>query len=196
MNSSERILLPLQLVQRAHDEAAHRDILSFDLYKRLKHMVLHFYKYAGKIEAARSSRDSEELRRTLIDTFIICMASANALNLSLGEALPVPVGADVDNVDALARVFAKGYGTQDLFSAAVSNLVLIGGKMAKAIESADHMEDGNPRVAMRDLVPQLAHAVLVLLGQLKGSIEADIRTRLESVEQRSIFTRTNTESGR
>ena len=39
--SAESILLPLQKLQQSHDEIAHRDILSFDLYKRLKHMVLH-----------------------------------------------------------------------------------------------------------------------------------------------------------
>ena len=187
MYSAEEILLPLQRLQLAHDELAHRDILSFGLHTRLKHMVLHFYKYAGKIEFARSVRDAEELRRTLLDTFIICMASANALNLSLGEALPVE--SEVNSLDALAQVVAKRYRTEDVFSAAVSHLVLIGGKMAKAIESADHMEDGNPSAAMRTLIPQMAQAVLGLLGQGRTGLEADIRSRLEAVERKSIFTR-------
>ena len=187
MYSAEEILLPLQRLQRAHDEVAHRDILSFDLHTRLKHMVLHFFKYAGKIEAVRSSRGAEELRRALLDAFIICMASANSLNVSLGAALPVET--EVNSLDALARVFAKKYRTEDVFSAAVTHLVLIGGSMAKAMESADHMEDGNPRTAMCTLVAQMTEAVLGLLVQVRTGLEPDIRSRLESVERKSIFTR-------
>lgn len=183
--SAESILMPLQRLQQAHDEIAHRDILSFDLYKRLKHMVLHFYKYAGRIELARETRDHESLRRTLLDAFIICMASANAINLSLGKA--VGVRAESNNLDALAHVLASSVEGRDLFSEATKALLLIGGPMAKAIESADHMEDANPRAAMTALVPQMTAAILGLLGHLQGGIEADVRRRLSEVEDKSIF---------
>lgn len=187
MFTSEAILLPLQKLQQHHDEVAHRDILSFDLYKRLKHMVLHFYKYAGKVEAARVSGDVDSLRHTLLDTFIICMASANALNQSLGEAMPVVV--ESNDVDALAQVLAKEIRTADLFSEALRQLVVIGGQMAKAIESADHMESGNPRADMSALVPALTRATLGILGHLGGGLEADIRKRLTDVERRSVLLR-------
>jgi hypothetical protein len=187
MFSAEEVLLPLQRLQLAHDEAAHRDILSFSLHTRLKHMVLHFYKYAGNIEAARAAGDRVALRRTLVDAYIICMASANALNLSLGEALPVSV--EAKDLDSLAQVFGRESVGHDLFGGAVSQLVLIGGKMAKALESEDHMEDGNPRAAMMALVPQMTAAVLGLLGHLEGGLDAAVRKRLQSVEQKSIFSR-------
>jgi hypothetical protein len=187
MFSAEEILLPLQRLQLAHDEAAHRDILSFSLHTRLKHMVLHFYKYAGNIEAARVTGDRVALRRTLVDAYIICMASANALNLSLGEALPVY--AEARDLDSLAQVFGRKLIGRDVFSEAISQFVLIGGKMAKALESEDHMEDGNPRAAMMMLVPRMTEAVLGLLGHLDGGLDTAVRKRLQSVEQKSIFSR-------
>ncbi len=187
MYTAEAVLLRLQVRQQRHDELAHRDILSFDLYKRLKHMVLHFYKYAGKVEAARSTSNSEALRHTLIDTFIICLASANALNVSLGES--VTALAESCDLDSLAHELSKKIDAHDLHAEAIRHLVLIGGRMAKAIESADHMEDGNPRAAMNRLVPELATATLGILGHLRGGIEADIHKRLSDVEKRSILSR-------
>lgn len=182
--SAENILLPLQKLQQAHDEAAHRDILNFDLYKRLKHMVLHFFKYAGKIEAARSEQNSSALGQILVDTYIICMASANAMNLSLGRA--IACDREFSNIDALARHLSKS-NRGDLSGEALRSLLLIGGHMAKAIESADHMERGDPRAVMESLVPQLATAVLGILGSLDGNIENDIKLRLRYVEDKSIF---------
>lgn len=187
MYSAEDILLPLQRLQLHHDELAHRDILSFDLYKRLKHMVLHFYKYAGKIEQARVDRDIEALRATLLDVVIICMASANAMNVSLGEAIGGQ--AESKDLDALAHVMARPGSATDLYGEALRPLVIVGGRMAKAIESADHMEDGNPRAAMASLVPELMAATLGVLGHLRGGFEADLRRRLTGVEQRSVLQR-------
>lgn len=187
-------MLPLQKMQQAHDEVAHRDILSFDLYKRLKHMVLHFYKYAGRIEVARSTGDLHQLRHTLIDTFIICMASANAMNLSLGERISEI--AESNDLDALARELGKKLQSMDLFAESVRVLVILGGQMAKAIESADHMERGDPRAVMESLVVQLTVAVLAILGHLSGPLEKDVRTRLHGVELKSIFLRPLSALGR
>lgn len=185
MNTTEHILLPLQKLQYAHDEIAHRDILSFDLYKKLKHMVLHFYKYTGKIEAARENKDEEEFRRILLDAYIICMASANALNVSLGIYIKTEIKADT--LDSLAITLSQKIDAPDLFLQAVRQFVLIGGKMAKAVESSDHMERGDPRSQMEVLVPQLTEVVLGFLGKVRGGLEIDIRNRLASVEQKSIF---------
>lgn len=187
MGSADAILLPLQKLQQRHDEVAHRDILNFDLYTRLKHMVLHFYKYAGRIEEARVGADSDGLRRTMLDTFIICLASANALNQSLGEVIDVK--AESNDLDALAHALARKICATDLYTEALRHLVITGGRMAKVIESADHMEDGNPRTAMKTLVPQLTEAVLGVLGHLRGGLEADIRARLSDVEQRLVLLR-------
>jgi hypothetical protein len=185
MFRAEDVLLPLQRLQQRHDEVAHRDILNFDLYKRLKHMVLHFYKYAGKVELARQSSDKLALRRILMDAFIICMASANALNVSLGAHID-DLAESLD-VDALANSIARRFPVGDVFGDALQHLVLIGGRMAKAIESSDHMEDGNPRSEMNLLVPELAVALLAVCSRLGVGLESDIRIRLAAVEGKSIF---------
>jgi hypothetical protein len=184
---AESILLPMQKLQQTHDEVAHRDILSFDLYKRLKHMVLHFYKYAGKIEIARTQGDMSALRSTLIDTFIICMASANALNLSLGSVIQCDPG--TKDLDALSVELGKKIQASDLFLETLRSLLVIGGQMAKAIESSDHMERGDPRTAMEVLVIELTQAILGVLGHLNGHLANDVRARLQAVELKSIFLR-------
>ena len=181
------IVMQLQRVQQSHDELAHRDILSFSLHKRLKHMILHFYKYAGNIEEAKANQDMTSLKKTLVDAYIISMASANAMNLSLSKAWGIST--EIQDLDALAVSFGHRFKGQELFNTAISQFVLIGGKMAKAIESEDHMEDGNPRAAMTDLVPRMAAAVLGILGHLEKGIETAIRERLYLVEQKSIFSR-------
>lgn len=187
----ENVLMRLQRAQQAHDEVAHRDILSFSLHKRLKHMVLHFYKYAGKIQTASETSDIAELRRILIDAFIICMASANAMNLSLAVAM----GADeAGELDTLARSLNKSIAeTPDVFATAVRQFVLIGGRMAKVVESADHMELGDPREGMQLLVPRLAEVVLALLSRLGNELEKDVHQRLADVEAKSIFLQSPTD---
>ena len=180
---NEHVLLRLQRVQQMHDEVAHRDILSFDLYKKLKHMVLHFYKYAGRIEQAKATRDVDELGRTLVDTFIICMASANAMNISLGATIEIKA----ENLKEVTDVLGKEYVGLDLFEVSVRELVLTGGKMAKVIESSDHMERGDPRQQMELLVPKLSAVALRCLGALDIDVDAAVRSRLSSVETKSIF---------
>lgn len=183
LSKSEHVLLRLQRVQQMHDELAHRDILSFDLYKKLKHMVLHFYKYAGRIEQAKSTNDLAELERTLIDTFIICMASANAMNISLSAT----IGLKADNLATVTEMLGKDFVGQDIFSLAVRELILIGGRMAKVVESSDHMERGDPRQQMESLVPKLAAVILGCLGAQRVDVDSAVRARLSAVEAKSIF---------
>jgi hypothetical protein len=92
-------------------------------------------------------------------------------------------------LDGLAHANAKRLVGPELFAETVSALILISGKMAKVMESTDHMEDGNPRALMKPLVLQMAGIVLGSLGCMAGSIEADVRKRLTEVEQKSIFWR-------
>ena len=185
MYNAEAVLLPLQLLQLEHDRLAHFDMLSFDLHKRLKHMVLHFFKYAGRIEEAKEQRNEEVLHGTLLDSFVICMATANALNLSLGKH--IESNSTANSVDALAKALGMELGDVDLYNEAVSSLVLIGGRMAKAVESLDHMENGNCRAAVEALLPKLALAILQMLGRTSMQVEPSIRRRFSAIEKKSIF---------
>jgi len=187
MYTAEDVLLPLQRLQLEHDKLAHFDMLSFDLHKRLKHMVLHFFKYAGRIEAAKDTKDDQALRGTLLDAFVICMATANALNLSLGQHIHASV--EEKNIDGLARSLGKNLGDVDPYDESVRSLVLVGGRMAKAVESLDHMEPGDCRATMELLLPELTTLVLRLLGRTSLQVETLIRQRFTKIEDKSIFKR-------
>jgi hypothetical protein len=185
MESAESILLPIQFAQQEHDRLAHRDILSLDTHTRLKHMTLHFLKYAGKIASAADKNDENELRIIVIDAFIICLATANTLNVSIGEKINLH-GSDLQS---LAISLAKDAVQGSIFDRVLKDLVKISGRMAKAIEATDHLEDGNPRVVLETLIIELSIAMLVAIGLLEINISQAITERWRSVERKSIFLR-------
>jgi len=178
-------MLQIQREQLAHDIIAHRDILNLDTTTRLKHMALHFLKYAGKIAAVSGVRDNEKLAHTVIDAFIICLATANALNVNLGKYWSC-TGKDLQN---LAEQMASEEDIDDIFIFSLFSLVEISGKMAKSIESTDHLERGNPRDELEDLIPKLARSMLLTLGILKTPIEDSVKRRWIAVESKSIFSK-------
>jgi hypothetical protein len=181
--SAEAILLPLQRAQQDHDSLAHRDILNLDTQTRLKHMVLHFLKYAGKISAASEARDLDSLRGVVIDTVIICLATANALNVSLGRA----IDSSAANLDDLCRNLAIHIEPSMVYEKALGDLVKVAGKMAKSIESTDHMERGNPRAEMESLIVDLSKAMFAIVGALDLRLQPSVEVRWSAVEAKSIF---------
>jgi hypothetical protein len=185
MRSAEAILLQIQSEQQAHDLLAHRDILHLDTQTRLKHMTLHFLKYAGKIATARTQKDADTLANILVDVFIICLATANALNVSLGVGTPVTA----PNLDILAQKIADLVPGGDPYDKALTDLVMIAGRMAKSIESTDHLERGNPRAELEELIVELTMAMVASIGSLKITLQSAVEGRWRFVEQKSIFSR-------
>jgi hypothetical protein len=183
MKSATDILLPLQAQQQAHDERAHRDILNLDTHTRLKHMILHFLKYAGKIAIARENDDERALNAILIDAFIICLATANTLNISIGKH----VDTKAHDLEDLVSKLASGTNQCDPYLDALINIVTFAGQMAKSIESTDHLEKGDPRSAMEMLIVQLTIALLSSLGKKPENLTIEIKNRWLSVEKKSIF---------
>jgi len=185
MRSAEAILLHVQSEQLAHDRLAHQDILNLDTHTRLKHMTLHFLKYAGKIAQARINHDVSTLSNVLIDVFIICLATANTLNVSLGANSSITAS----SLDNFANKLAELTQLDDPFEQALTKLVITSGKMAKSIESTDHLERGNPRAELEDLIVELSMDTLASIGSLKISIQTEIENRWRFVEKKSIFSR-------
>lgn len=185
MKSAESILLPIQMAQYEHDQLAHRDILNLDTQMRVKHMTLHFLKYAGKIAYARDNGDEHELSNIIIDTFIICLATANTLNVSIGETIK-PTASDLES---LAHDLAQDIGRKTIFDRVLTDLVKISGRMAKAIEATDHLENGNPRSELEKLIVELSLAILAAIGTLDIPITEAIKQRWRLVEEKSIFLR-------
>lgn len=186
MKSAEALVLGVQREQQNHDLLAHRDILNLDTQTRLKHMTLHFLKYAGKLATARQEKNDELLQHTLIDTFIICLATANALNVSLAKTWSFTA----ENIDSLAITLADTHNVEwnsSIFDVALLKLVIMAGKMAKSIESTDHLERGNPRAELEALVTELSEEMLTLIGALNLPLAELVRQRWSAVEAKSIF---------
>jgi hypothetical protein len=76
-------MLGLQREQFEHDERFHREIVRLNIHARLNHMALHFCKYTGQFATVRASGDPELRMKTITDSFIISLCSANALNFNL-----------------------------------------------------------------------------------------------------------------
>ncbi|MFZ6731269.1 hypothetical protein ACO0LG_05025 [Undibacterium sp. Ji42W] len=181
--NAEKILLQLQQSQQAHDERSHRDILGLDTHTRLKHMILHFLKYAGKITNAGETGNHELLKATLVDTFIICLAMANTLNTSIGAN----IHEEAAELDDLAKMLGRQIAAPNIFDFTLKKLVSLSGKMAKSIESTDHLERGNPREELETLIVELSISILQIIGVLGFSLNTLIHERWAGVEQKLLF---------
>lgn len=156
-------LYAMQSEQRLHDEKSHVEILCLPLKQRITHMVLHFSKYAGRVLGGAAT--DEMFTRTLVDTFIISLASANALAINLSRT---PEGAP-----SLAARQIGGPITDEHFG---KKLAAITGRMAKACEAMDHLEKFDSRSALEagifdicQLCLEAAVSRSVELGQLTRS---------------------------
>jgi hypothetical protein len=156
----------LQLEQFKHDEMYHREIARLNIQDRLKHMALHFAKYAGNV--AEAGNDEGALKKAVTDTFIIAVSTANILNARLPDVLS----------SGKIEVSSSSFGNA---------LAIHAGRMAAACEKLDHLED----VAFRPVIRENALALLsAAMGEAerRGWTIADlVRARLAGVKQKMIF---------
>lgn len=178
-------LLALQWAQLKHDESYHKDVVILPLAQRIKHMALHNAKYTAYFLEAVETGDEPRLIKTLVDAFIIALASANTLNQDLGK--------DLDN--AAAGTFAS---TAASLAASLPHdpedpLWLVrqfarhNGQLAKICESWDHLEPVPFREGMKACNLALLKVVLAEAGAKGLDIEAAYKDRIRIVETRSIF---------
>lgn len=179
-------LLALQWAQLKHDEAYHKDVVILPLAQRIKHMSLHNAKYTAYFFEALDAKDNARLSKTLVDAFIITLASANALNQDLGKELGDAAAAssfpetaaslaqsllrDPDDPLWLVRTFARHNG-----------------QLAKVCESWDHLEAVPFRDGMQACNLALLKVVLAEAGVRSLDIQAAYKSRIRAVETRSIF---------
>jgi hypothetical protein len=183
MKSARIIMLQIQRDQNTHDLLAHRDILNLDTHTKIKHMTLHFLKYAGKLAEICEGGHRSRLEEVLVDVFIICLATANSLNVNIGGAWDICA----DDLNGLSENLRPEAKISDPLNFSLLTLVKIAGKMAKAIESTDHLERGNPRADFETLIVELTTEVFVVIGYLKLPLEQMVRARWAAVESKSIF---------
>lgn len=156
----------LQLEQFKHDEAYHREIARLSTQDRLKHMALHFAKYAGNL--AEAGDNETALKKAVIDTFIIAVSTANTLNVRLSEL----VGSKASSVRSTSFP---------------TLLAVYAGRMAAACEKMDHLEDVAFRPIIRDSVVGLIEAAADEADRRGWQIAELVRSRLAGVKQKMIF---------
>lgn len=156
----------VQLDQFEHDEKYHREISRLTVQDRLRHMALHFAKYAGRLQEDVSDA---QFKRTATDSLIIAISSANTLNMDLSAKV---VGGECSNRSKEA--FAKG-------------LAVAAGRMAGACERLDHLEDFPFRPAITAEVLTILSACVDLFDAEGWSLVADREARLMPVKAKSIF---------
>jgi hypothetical protein len=184
MKSASAILLQAQLEQHKHDLRAHRDILYLDTHTKIKHMTLHFIKYASRILDARQQQSKAILEKALLDSLIICLATANALNLHVSKNSYI----NAKNLDDLCTILSQmSSSATDVYERALTALVVHSGKMAKAIESTDHLERGDPRSVLEAEVENLTLDILTIIGSEGMKIGNLMSDRWNKVEEKNIF---------
>jgi hypothetical protein len=180
-------LYDLQVEQLTHDESFHKDVLILPLAARIKHMALHNAKYVAYFIDAVDAGDDGRFQAVLTDAFIITLASANTLNQNIGQAFESAGGQDTD-LRSLGAFLTNGLSQSghDSFRF-VKAYARAAGQLAKACESWDHMEDVPYVAIMRATNIDLFKLVVAEAALRSLDLEALFRTRLRSIERRSIF---------
>ena len=158
------VLDRLQWEQFEHDEKYHREIARLTVQDRLKHMALHFAKYAGEMFANPSE---DKYRRLVTDTLIIAISAANTLNMRLADIVGQT---DTSNASDFDR-----------------QLVVAAGRMATACEKLDHLEDFPFRPHIAGEVIKIVNAALSVFFENGWDVPTTIKDRLAPVKAKSIF---------
>jgi hypothetical protein len=156
----------VQFAQFEHDEKYHREIARLPVQDRLRHMALHFAKYAGRLQ---DDPTDPQFKKVAIDVLIIAISSANILNIDL-SATPL----EQAHRDATKAMFAK-------------RVAVAAGRMAGASERLDHLEDFPFRTAMADEVIAILSASLDLFEAEGWNAIGEMKERLAPIKAKSIF---------
>jgi hypothetical protein len=149
----------LQEFQAEHDAKHHGDVHGLPRAECIRHLVLHFAKYSGRLVDCTSHAE-EMFSRTLVDTFIVSMSARNVLGLPANELeywqLPGPPTSPPLPFFRLA-------------------LAKQAGLLAKACEALDHREQIDYAGIYREGVNAILRAVIAI----SFAVEIDIATLTE-----------------
>jgi hypothetical protein len=155
----------LQREQHAHDMRNHFDIISLHKTERLKHYGLHFAKYVGRL--ARESAETKPVERTLVDTLLVGLSTANTLHQDLSKEQFTTASHRGSQLDPL-RTFADAAG-----------------RFADACEKIDHLEEFLPiaKLANHDVVNWIMSAA----DERSFDLATAIRTRRKELALRHFY---------
>lgn len=188
----EAQLYELQFEQFKHDEKYHKEICSLSVQNRINHMSLHFAKYTGQISEmvyfGESIEESDGLKRTIIDIFVIATILANILNKKLSDGIENIELKEVNSLKELGLQLAKmGNIKQEGISWFLNSIAIANGKIAKACEKLDHMEAYPFREEIFKGLTHIFKSTLIVASQLNYDLPILVRKRLIEIEERSVF---------
>ena len=188
MNATQQ-LQALQFKQLEHDQLFHPDILCLPVQRRACHMALHFAKYAGKLTIAKQEQNRELLLETLNDVFIICLSTSNMFNKNISEFEGLnKINSNLSINDIGQKLTATdNISKEDVFTFSTEMITIEAGKMAKAIESLDHLENFPYREELLSSLAVIVETVLISLSFMNVDIIDTVLSRLDFVERKSIF---------
>jgi hypothetical protein len=181
-------ILGLQWVQQRHDDRYHRDIVILSIGQRMQHYTLHLAKYGGQLVGAIDAKNTELRSRLMIDAFIIILASANTLNLSLGDAVNSFNTKEQTSLLMAGQRFATelGYDFDD-DTWLIKEFARYVGSLAKACESLDHLETFPSRDAMCVALVSMFKLALADACLQNLNLEECVAKRLSGIESKHIF---------
>ncbi len=182
-------LRSLQLRQRKHDEEHHRDVFYLPYPERMRHLVLHFAKYTGRLAAMGASSPPGTLATTLVDTFIVALSAAEMLKIDLAAAV---LKDNVERATSLAEAGQLIGGMNGLEQTAVREhlfrqLAQVTGKMAKACESLDHMEAFEYRGTLTAGVVDVVRLCMVAASTAQLDLAHLVDERWAAIERQAIL---------
>ncbi len=170
----------LQTEQQRHDDLAHRDILCLPVQDRIRHMVLHFAKYCGHLADIQNVYNEARFTSTLVDTTIICLASANSLSIKLADSIQD----QVSRSDRTTKFRAQAGISQELSTEFFIQLSKVTGTMAKACESLDHLESFDYRGTLERGVITIASLSAMVADRARIDLPTLVRARWEGIERK------------
>lgn len=182
----------LQIAQREHDQAFHRDVFYRSSPARLRHYCLHYGKYVGRV--ARETAEGEELNKslqsTLTDAMVISLALSDVLNVSLDNELEAafgkPARAGLAGWASTIDTSKKKMALSQVRMYFLERGAVATGDLCKVAESLDHIEGLEPKSRLIEgLVAWLA-LILVCASNLGLDLEQSIEARWKEVEHKRI----------
>jgi hypothetical protein len=172
-------LQQLQSGQLRHDSLAHQDIFNLVLPSRLTHFTLHFAKYQAGLYSSISNGAKATRRRLITDSMIIALAAANGMKVDL----KTNVGRSISTHDN----HWTRCSTTPSFSDLVGYYIETVGRMAKACEALDHLENFPAREVLERSVVELTLTIIVMSQVDNFDLCASIEKRWSEIENGLTF---------
>jgi hypothetical protein len=164
-------LAALQGEQLEHDSMYHQDVYFLPRQERLRHLVFHFAKYSGRTVDCQSARDPMFVS-TVVDTFIIAMSARHVLTVPADDFLTW----DLRGLEKVGSPF-------DHFRVSLTRET---GKMAKACEAYDHLENLDYLNIYRNALDSILRSTLGTSFALDLDLASLVRKRWRDIESKHL----------